>query len=154
MKKKENLLNFTLKYQSSFRPSLFKNHKAIICKKLILFFATLSELFTKKGSRLFLLEDLKITFIPLKLKKKTIIINRAPYRYKLAKNNLVLANHFFAVHFKVVFKRMIHLIPAQKESFKAVIDQLFSFLLSCDTSVAKLKTVKIAVKTRLCNFYF
>ena len=153
MKKKENLLNFTLKYQSSFRPSLFKNHKPIICKKLILFFATLSELFIKKGSRLFLLEDLKITFIPLKLKKKTLIINRAPYRYKLAKNNLVLASHFFAVHFKVAFKRIINLTPTQKGSFKAIINQLFSFLLSCDTSVAKLKTVKIATKTRLRSFY-
>ena len=154
MKKRENFLKFTLKYQSSFRPSLFKQHKPIICKKLILFFATLNELFTKKNSKLFFIEDLRITFVPLKFKKKSIIINRAPYRYKLAKNNLVLASHFFAVHFKVTLKRIIQLDLTQKESFKIITAHLLNFLASCDTSVAKLKTVKVAVKARLCNFYF
>lgn len=154
MKKKENYIKFTLKYQSSFRPSLFKKHKPIICKKLILFFATLNELFTKKSSRVFLLEDLRIAFVPLNLKKKSIIINRAPYRYKLTKNNLVLASHFFAIHFKVVLKKIVQLLPTQKESFKVIILQLINFLVGCDTSIAKLKTAKVTLKARMRNFYF
>ena len=153
MKKRENFLKFTLKYQSSFRPSLFRSRKPIICKKLILFFATLNELFTKRSSRIFFLEDLKITFVPLNLKKKSIIINRAPYRYKLAKNNLVLASYFFAIHFKVTLKRAAQISPTQKESFKIIVSQLVNFLTDCDTSVAKLKAAKVTLRARLCDFY-
>jgi hypothetical protein len=146
-------MKFILKYQTSFRPSLFKNQKLIICKKIILFFATINELLKKKHSRTFFLEGVKITSIPLKTKKKSIIINRAPYRYKLAKNNLVLMSYFFTIHLAVTLKKITQLQPDQKESFKVIIKQLKSFLTSCDTSIAKLKTITVTIDAQLNNFY-
>lgn len=153
MQQTNKQIRFSLKYQTSFRLRVVRRYRFIVCKRLLFFFSFIRKFLKKKHRRLPSLDSIKITFTLIKPKRKSIIINRAPYRYKLAKNNLTLTSYFFVISLTLDLEKPIQLSPNQRETFKKIVTQLRTILMSLDTSLANLKDVTITADIQLQNLF-
>lgn len=153
MQKKNNQIKFNLRYQTSFRLRIVRRYRLIVCKRLLFLFSFIGNFLKKKHRRLPSLDSIKITFTPIKPKRKSIIINRAPYRYKLAKNNLTLTSYFFVISVTLDLEKPIQVFPNQRETFKKIVTQLRIILTNLDTSLANLKDVTIAADIKIQNLF-
>lgn len=152
MNKSKSYLTYTLRYQSPFRPIFFRKKKQIICKQIIVFFAVVNELFKKHNNKKNHFNLFKTNFLFSKIKKKNIIINRAPYRYKLAKNNLVFMLYHFTIKFKIFLGKPINISDKSTVFLIKTLSQLHLFFKNCDTSIAPLKSVSINWPVNFNNF--
>lgn len=144
---------YTLKYQSPFKPVLFVKRKQVVCKKIIVFFAVINELLKRQNKASGYFNLSKTHFIFSKIKKKNIIINRAPYRYKLAKNNLVFMLYCFTIKFKVFLNKPVVVSCKSLTALTKTLRQLHFFFKNCDTSTAPLKSVSVAWPLNFIKVY-
>jgi len=144
LKTAELKIKFKLNYSSNFKILGPKNSHWVFCKKFI-GFLYLINFFKNKSKLEKSYVDFWFTnpvFFFKKTKQSLFLINRAPYRYKMARNQLTFSRYFFLFSFNLI-------LPLQNLKFlinsdcSAFVNKFLFFFNSFESNIAFLKTYKI-----------
>ena len=128
--------------------SFFKKKKTkILCKNLVIFILSLRDIIYSKDSD-FNNWDLKLFILPTN--KSLFTLLRAPYRYKLAKNQLMFKRYNFLISAKR------DLIPGNAKDISSVnllLNDLVTKMGLMETNIAFQRSSNVKIPVKLNNFF-
>lgn len=140
-----------LSFTSNIKPSFYnfkKDKNKLLNTEIFLFLATLSFILNKKINNEF---KKKIFFFIKPLKKKTITYLRAPYRYKLARNQVTFSRHYFI--FRIVFYDHTNLLFKNIYSFIKYNSNFFLNIQKISTNLSNIVYIKHSYNINSFNLF-
>ena len=149
-----------LTFSSNIKPRFFKNGNLknkniyLINSDFFIFFITLNFYLKKKISNYNTSSDFlfkKLIFYIKPLKKKTITYLRAPYRYKLARNQVTFSRYFVTcqiVFYSKIYKQFLNVATSITYNKKFI-----NFIKDLSSNLSNLVYVKYSSKVEILNFF-
>lgn len=146
-----------LTFSSNIKPRFFKNGSLknkniyLINSDFFIFFITLNFYLKKKigDSSDFLFK--KLIFYIRPLKKKTITYLKAPYRYKLARNQVTFSRYF--VTCQIIICSKLHKQFKNTSTCMIYNKKFINFIKDITSNLSNLVYVKYSFKAEILNFF-